>query len=206
MEEIDKKIDKLLEYYHNNDQLLKITVNKLNTIIKDNKLMSEKILELNDIIKQQSSIITKMLEKPIVEKVVEKNVIQQPAEQKIKAPGQDTISNRLASLLDKSDNEQDDFLQYEAEPDKQVKEIKFNVTQKLVNKDNKPVFLASVSFFRDGVEIDKCKTKANGVFETKLPAGKYIVKINKKSADGNIESTQEIVVSGDTKLPMAIIR
>jgi hypothetical protein len=218
MDDIIKKIDLLISHYSNNDFQLKLITNKLNSLLKEFKTSQEKITQLEQNILLLQNKIEKTKTEIVYKNDVEKNIIikeepkQEPKEEvkpknkpkEIKNP--ESITERLQNLLDSSSEQQDDFLQYEAEPEETQPKIKYTVSQKLTTTDNKPLFLALVNFFKDGKLVATCKTKANGIYETRVPPGKYIVKISKNTEKGEIKAAQEVTINENTRLPQAILK
>jgi len=75
-----------------------------------------------------------------------------------------------------------------------------NVEQRIVNRENKSVFLADVEIFNidSGEKTYKGRTNGTGKWMAALPLGKYRVVIRKRESvtKTNVEVNQEVVVDG----------
>lgn len=92
----------------------------------------------------------------------------------------------------------------DVEPEKKVTSNKGNVPvqQRVLNANNKAVFLASVEIYDKSLNmLNKVRTNGVGKWQASLAPGDYTVKILKQDAATmkNIEFSQKITVSGDKK-------
>ena len=75
---------------------------------------------------------------------------------------------------------------------------KIQVTQRVVDKTNKSVFLAEVEIINieTGIVISKTRTNGAGKWAASLPLGKYKIVLNKNMSKEKIEVVQNIIVDG----------
>lgn len=186
--EIKNTVDVLLQYYSNQDFLIKTILSK----------QSEMVAKLNDLANNNT-----------------KPTASAPANQSIKLPPQDTTvvipkkqpvapvveAPRIEAFLEQRAKESnEDIYKFE---DYEAPKAEYQLKQRLLMENGKNLFMAKVTFFKNGNKVKDTMSKSNGFWECKLEAGKYIVKILRQdpATKTKIEFEQEILVDKSEELP-----
>jgi hypothetical protein len=209
--ELENKIDILLGLCRTQDLNIKILSNKLNSVMellnkKENKITIETVNTSTSTpvipISAESTLPMESFPKgfrrnsrpetyegdnsylPNVEEV--KFPVQLPNK-----PAEVVIPNHIAKPTSKP-------VSIPPEIEKQVVRQAIPVTQRVIDKNAKSIFLADVEIVDDKNSTVKTRTKGNGKWEAILSPGNYKVIIRKRESltKEKLESSQDIVVDG----------
>ena len=189
---IEQKLDQLLLVITANDLTMKVIANKLQNLIDKNQNISALPVE--------NFLPTASILSP------EKEEIDINSEFNIQEEKNPSGVRRTS----RSSSDSSDSFFTESRVNKNISKIP--ITQRVVDKNGKSLFLADVEFFNEKSEtVEKVKTNSVGKYQAQLFPGNYKVIIKKLEplSKAQLESVQTISVDDNIsilELPMIIIK
>ncbi len=201
--DISDKLDRLEKILKTNDLVIKGLYNKINQIAINLELFSSKL----DLLEMKSITDVKTLANDI------KLDSSKEKETKIEASAEDFViqESKLPISPGRHTRSEDtrqpeEFTEYEV-----VSKTKTELTQRVLDKSRKSVFMAAVEFKdTNGALVLRVNTKANGKYLATLPAGTYNVFVSKQASlnSARLEAKFTIDIDGNKEkmeLPDVVI-